>query len=73
MQAVVPCQWRRIIGSSQTLTTPLLKKTFNRLFFAQNRVTTPVFRAFQSRNDVKRVKVVQFLLLSPYKKRYLHR
>ncbi|POZ14515.1 hypothetical protein C3709_18190 [Lelliottia aquatilis] len=59
MRAVVPCQWRRIIGSSQTLTTPLLKKTFNRLFFAQNRATALVFRAFQSHTDVKRAKVAQ--------------
>ncbi|PLY42398.1 hypothetical protein F153LOC_21320 [Lelliottia sp. F153] len=59
MRAVVPCQWRRIIGSSQTLTTPLLKKTFNRLFFVQNRATAPVFRAFQSHIGVRRVKVAQ--------------
>ncbi|PJR59155.1 hypothetical protein CWM52_21785 [Raoultella sp. T31] len=30
MSAVVPCQWRRIIGSSETLTSPVLKKLFNR-------------------------------------------
>src|SRR5690606_28804866 len=41
-------------------------------FFAQNRATAPVFRAFRSHNDVKRATVVRFLLLSPYRKRCSH-
>ncbi|ATY05674.1 hypothetical protein CEG88_23895 [Klebsiella aerogenes] len=60
MLAVVPCQWRRIIGSSETLTSPVFKKLFNRLFFAQNAIKAVVFPAFQSRNAVKRVKAVQY-------------
>ncbi|ATM89148.1 hypothetical protein C0Q87_13240 [Klebsiella aerogenes] len=53
MLAVVPCQWRRIIGSSETLTSPVFKKLFNRLFFhqrrCQNRKKSP-FCCFNHRN-----------------------
>ncbi|AXF66846.1 hypothetical protein DVA44_23530 [Leclercia sp. W17] len=35
MHAVVPCQWRRIIGSSSALTSVKLKKSINRVFFRQ--------------------------------------
>ncbi|PAT28720.1 hypothetical protein CJ430_18640 [Klebsiella pneumoniae] len=35
MFAVVPCQWRRIIGSNSEVTRGNAKKVFNRLFFQQ--------------------------------------
>ncbi|OVX18402.1 hypothetical protein B6J58_06745 [Klebsiella quasipneumoniae] len=35
MLAVVPCQWRRIIGSNSEVTRGNAKKLFNRLFFQQ--------------------------------------
>ncbi|PXI46366.1 hypothetical protein DMQ23_24390 [Klebsiella variicola] len=35
MLAVVPCQWRRIIGSNSEVTRGNSKKLFNRLFFQQ--------------------------------------
>ncbi|HCR57601.1 MAG TPA: hypothetical protein DIW62_07805 [Raoultella sp.] len=53
MLAVVPCQWRRIIGSSLTLTSPVCKKFFNRLFFQQTGPQSgkkPAFCRFKQRN-----------------------
>jgi hypothetical protein len=34
-----------LIGSSETLTSPVFKKLFNRLFFAQNAIKAVVFPA----------------------------
>ncbi|AUU88483.1 hypothetical protein C2U55_04900 [Enterobacteriaceae bacterium ENNIH3] len=42
MFAVVPCQWRRIIGSSCEVTSINFKKVFNRLFFQQDAVKSTV-------------------------------
>ncbi|AUU88604.1 hypothetical protein C2U55_05590 [Enterobacteriaceae bacterium ENNIH3] len=61
MFAVVPCQWRRIIGSSQEVTSPNFKKLFNRLFFAQKVIKARVFRASRSHSAVRRAIKEQFL------------
>ncbi|RRE82093.1 hypothetical protein EAO05_15815 [Klebsiella pneumoniae] len=52
MFAVVPCQWRRIIGSNSEVTRGNAKKVFNRLFFnnAARNVAKPPFCRFNRRN-----------------------
>ncbi|STR49411.1 Uncharacterised protein [Klebsiella oxytoca] len=54
------------------MTSPVCKKSFNRLFFVQKAMKAVIFPAIRSRNAAKRSKAVQFQPLTPYSTQYWH-
>ncbi|MEQ0228896.1 hypothetical protein ABLV17_14095, partial [Klebsiella sp. CN_Kp091] len=49
--AVVPCQWRRIIGSNSEVTSINSKKQFKRSLFNQTIVWTLILAWFLNKNE----------------------
>ncbi|AUG98994.1 hypothetical protein CWC46_03640 [Prodigiosinella confusarubida] len=50
--SLLPCQWRRIIGSSFPLTSTKYKNKFNRSIFTHQFTKVIVFPTSESHNDV---------------------